>query len=474
MHSADEFTSHVGTGVTYELSDFIAALRLADIPEHVQKRSMVLALDGIGCAAVGSGTFQHRAVLEGLRGLDEAGSTPVWFTGVTASTGAACVVNGVAVQAWELDDYHLLGPLHVASVVLPAALSTAQVVGIDDGADLLLAIVAGQEVGPRVGMACGGMAPIQHGWHNGAVFGTLASAAASAKLRGLDARSCEHAFGLAGTQSAGLMSAQYEAMSTYLHHGFAARAGVVAAALAQAGVTGITDVVAREYGGLAANFSHWDDCDPRALCKNLGELWEVERIAVKPYANMAGVHLPIDLSKRLLSESRGTWREVHSIRIGVPHWLYIKGGAPLSRPMTTVGAQMSIRYGVAVALIDGNALPPQFADDRIQSDDVHSLAGLIDVFHDPRLDGRPGASFACSVSITQRDGSVREAEGASPRGSHLDPFSDDEIIDKFFRLTTPLLGAGRATRIADLVLNLPRISVAELLSALGDPLDEQR
>src|SRR5258708_35405928 len=92
------------------------------------------------------------------------------------------------------------------------------------------------------------------GWHSGSVFGTHSAAMASGKLRGLAPAQLEDALGLAGTQSAGLMAAQYEAMSKRMHHGFAARNGFYAAGLAAAGYTGIKRAVDRDYGGILRVF----------------------------------------------------------------------------------------------------------------------------------------------------------------------------------------------------------------------------
>jgi aconitate decarboxylase len=118
----------------------------------------------------------------------------------------------------------------------------------------VLGAVAGFEVGPRVGLALHGIEMLSRGWHSGAVFGTHAAAASAGVLLGLDAARFEDALGLAGTQSAGLMAAQYEAMCKRMHHGFSARNGLYAALLAAGGYTGIKRVhvrASRHAGGRA-------------------------------------------------------------------------------------------------------------------------------------------------------------------------------------------------------------------------------
>ena len=104
---------------------------------------------------------------------------------------------------------------------------------------------------------------------------------------------------MAGTQSAGLMAAQYEAMSKRMHHGLAARNGFYAAGLAAAGYTGIKRVFEREYGGFLSVFGEGHDPDASLLTGQLGRRWETTVIMVKSYAAMGGLHGAIDAARQL-------------------------------------------------------------------------------------------------------------------------------------------------------------------------------
>jgi 2-methylcitrate dehydratase PrpD len=90
------------------------------------------------------------------------------------------------------------------------------------------------------------------------------------------------------------MAAQYEAMSKRMHHGFSARNGLYAAHLAAGGYTGIKSVFERDYGGFLSTFGEGHSPDPARITDGLGERWETERIVVKPYAAMGGLHAPLD------------------------------------------------------------------------------------------------------------------------------------------------------------------------------------
>src|ERR1700739_1000200 len=97
------------------------------------------------------------------------------------------------------------------------------------------------------------------GWHSGPVFGTHTAAMVAGKFSGLGAEQLEDALGIAATQAGGLRGARDEWVCTRIRHGFAARNGYYAAALAAGGYTGIQRVFDRPYGGYLAVFGEGHD-----------------------------------------------------------------------------------------------------------------------------------------------------------------------------------------------------------------------
>ena len=150
-------------------------------------------------------------------------------------------MNGTEVQSFELDDVHRVGVLHVGAVTLPALFAVAESHADLTGRELLVAALAGYEIGPRVGK-CMGQEHIGQGWHSGATVGVFSAAAGAARGLKLNAEHTVHALGIAGTQAAGLMAAQYGAMVKRMHAGRSAQSGLYGALLAKDGFTGIVDV----------------------------------------------------------------------------------------------------------------------------------------------------------------------------------------------------------------------------------------
>src|SRR6202522_444218 len=325
-------------GPTGRLATWLAATTLNDVPSGVRERAKYLILDGIACALVGAQLPVSRKGVEGVTALDDAGdSALIGWGGRGTSAPSAAMLNSSFIQGFELDDYHPLAPLHSNSIILPAMLAAAPLVGKVSGERFLLGAILGYESGPRVGQALGGLDMLSRGWHSGVVFGPIPAAAAAGTLYGLDAAGFEDALGIGATQSCGLMSAMYESMVKRMQHGFASRNGLTAAALAASGYVGIKRVFERPYGG-----------------------WLGARRGGRPHAALE-LRPKVDVS------------QIQRIEIDMAEAAYAHGGWKAERPLEVIGAQMNVAYAVAVALLDGDVLVDQFSPDRINGDDVWRL-----------------------------------------------------------------------------------------------------
>ncbi|BAN30609.1 MmgE/PrpD family protein [Mycobacterium avium subsp. hominissuis] len=457
-------------GPTGLLATWVAELNLDDVPPPVVDRAKHLLLDGIGCALVGAQLPWSRIATDAVLALEGSGDSIVIGTGRRTSAPAAAVLNGTFIQGFELDDFHPLAPLHSCSLLIPALLSTAAArSATTTGRELLLAAIAGFEVGPRVGHALHGTQMLDRGWHSGPVFGTHAAAMASGKLRGLPPAQLEDALGLAGTQSAGLMAAQYEAMSKRMHHGLAARNGFYAAGLAAAGYTGIKRVFEREYGGFLSVFGEGHDPDAAALTADLGQRWETSLIMVKSYAAMGGLHGAIDAARRLRNSVAP--QNISSVDITVGETVYKHGWWLPERPLTPIGAQMNIGYATAAALLDGNVLPEQFTAVRLDADDIWALISATRVHLDESLaDADITEKFRTDLAVTTREGTVHRARVALPHGAPNDPVTNDEVVAKFHALADRVTSRGRAAAIERAVIRLDDLTdVENLMDLLADP-----
>jgi aconitate decarboxylase len=456
-------------GPTRRLASWASDVALEDIPDHVQERAKHLLLDGLGCALIGAKLPWSQTAVDAVLAFEGTGEHVLIGWDRATSAPAAALLNGTFVQGFELDDFHPLAPLHSASLIVPALLAATELVDGINGAAFVRAAVVGFETGPRVGLALHGAEMLTRGWHSGSVFGPLAAAAAVGNLLSLNPDQIEDAFGLAATQACGLMAAQFGAMSKRMHHGFASRNGLYAAMLARGGYTGIKQVFEQPFGGYLSTFGEGHDPDATQLIADLGERWETERIVIKPYAAMGGLHAPIDALLDIITSHEVRPHDVQRIDVDISEPVYHHGWWPPQRPLTPTGAQMNIAYALAVTLLDGEAMAHQFSPSRIDADDVWAVIPRVVAHHRAEFDelGSVGRGQT-ELRLTLTDGTELSSSQFAAH-SILQPMSNTAIVEKFRHLTNSVVEPARQDRLIEMVTNLHHQTDLTELDALLRP-----
>src|SRR6202162_6149522 len=419
---------------TRGIAGFVSGLSYDAIPPQVLARIKLLMLDSLGCAIYGADLEWSRILQQCLGGLDATQACTVWGTRERMSAPHAALVNGTQVQGFELDDVHRQGVLHVGAVVLPALIAIAESRPGMSGKEFLTAAVAGYEIGPRVGI-CMGQEHIGQGWHSGATVGIFSAAAGAARGLKLDADKTVHALGIAGTQSSGLMAAQYGAMVKRMHAGRAAQSGLYGALLAQAGFTGIVDVFESPYGGFCSTFSRSNDrFNLDELSWELGRQWETMRISLKFYSCVGSNHTTLDAIRNMQNKTPFGADDIASIVVHGSHVTVEHVGWPYE-PQGLVSAQLNLPFCVATLLVEGDVFVDQFTDAAVDDQRRIELSKKVSVVHDPAITAR-GANYRhmVRVDVHLKNGAKLEQAVEAPRGSEASFASEAEIVQKFKKL----------------------------------------
>jgi 2-methylcitrate dehydratase PrpD len=451
---------------TRAIAEFVSGFTYARIPQAVRERIKLLILDSLGCAIYGA-ALEWCRILQGTLGrLDTSRTTSVWGTPLRLSSPHAALINGTQVQGFELDDVHRHGVLHVGAVTLPALIAVAESHADLSGEEFLAAAVAGYEIGPRVGR-CMGQEHIGQGWHSGATVGVFSAAAGAARGLRLPADATVHALGIAGTQAAGLMAAQYGAMVKRMHAGRAAQSGLYGALLAQQGFTGIADVFEAPYGGFCTTFSRSQDrFDLDELSAALGERFETMGVALKFYSCVGSNHTTLDAIRDIARRRPFTPADVERIvvrgsQVTVDHvgWPY--------RPEGLTSAQLNLPFCVATLLLEGDVFVDQFKPEAVEDQNRIALSRRVEVVHDPAITAL-GSAFRhkVRVDIHFRDGSQESETREAPRGSERSFATADEIVAKFNKLTRATMREREQAALVDAVLNLEKLAEAKRLAEL--------
>jgi aconitate decarboxylase len=464
-------TEHAGADNvhTRRMAEFVATLTYERIPAEVRERIKLLILDSLGCAIYGAALEWCQILQRSLTALDATRGTSVWGTKLALSSPHAALINGTQVQGFELDDVHRQGVLHVGAVTLPPLIAVAESHAELSGRELLTAAVAGYEIGPRVGK-CMGQEHIGQGWHSGATVGVYSAAAGAARGLRLNPEQTVHALGIAGTQSAGLMAAQYGAMVKRMHAGRAAQSGLYGALLAKDGFTGIVDVFEAPYGGFCSTFSRSQDrFKLEELSAGLGERFETLRIALKFYSCVGSNHTTLDAIRDIQRRRPFKLEElakivVHGSQVTVDHvgWPY--------RPEGLTSAQLNLPFCVATLLLEGDVFVDQFKPEAVDDRARIEFSRQVEVVHDPAITAQ-GSAFRhkVRVDIHFRDGTIESETREAPRGSEQSFASEGEIVEKFNKLTRRAMSEPRQAALVDAVLHMEKLAdgkrLAELLRA---------
>jgi len=451
---------------TRALAQFAAELTYGKIPVSVIEHAKICLLDTLGCGLFGSTLPWARIVADFTRELGEKQESTVWGRDFKVSAPNAALSNGTAVHSFELDDLHKTSIVHPGGVTIPPALAVAEKVGGCDGKEFLTAVVAGYEVGIRVGMSVG-TSHLQRGFHNTGTNGTFCAGAAAGRILKLDPEKMTHGLGIAGTQAAGLMAAQYSAMVKRMHAGRAAQSGVYGALLAQKGLTGITNILEADFGGYCKTMS--DVCDMSKLTVGLGENFETERVGFKPYAAGGSTHTAHEAMKSIMGKNSITAEmidkiTIHSTTVTYHHtsWEY--------KPQGATAAQMNMQYVVAVTALEGDIFIHQFTEEKVSDPKIIEYSRKVEVIPDAELD-KLGPEFrhAIIAEVKTKDGRTFSERVDTAKGSNKKPMTTDEVIRKYNTLAGKALDPKRVNELYALVLQLEKVSDVRKLTSLLAP-----
>lgn len=413
------------------------------------------------------------SLLAGVRELagDPAGDgrATVLPTGERLAPADAALANGALAHSLDFDDTHLSSSLHPGAPVIAAALASAEAIDAPT-ARLLAGIAAGYDVACTVGEAVNPDAHYGQGFHITATCGTFGATAAAGVVRDLDADAFEDAFGLNGSQVAGsLQFLENGAWNKRLHPGLAARRGVEAVALADAGFVGAEDPIEGEFGF----FESYTDEPDYAAFDRLESRDAIEETGLKPYPCCRYLHPAVD---GLLAVSEDVDpASVERVRIALPKAGIRLTGDPIEakrRPENFVDCQFSAPFAAALALAEGAAGgdaflhavgrlddPPRFGDD-----DLRRLMDATEVGTDDEVQRRFPAEWTARVRV-ETETETRERFVEEPLGEPAKPMTWGDTVAK----TRGLVETGDepidADRLTDVVRDVETHSVADVVDA---------
>jgi 2-methylcitrate dehydratase len=333
-----------------------------------------------------------------------------------------------------------------------------------DGKALLTALAVAYQVQARLSDA----APLRDRGFDHTTQGAFSVAAGAAKALGLDIGRTAHAIAMAGVDAVGLRATRTGALSHWKGLAFAHTAfgAVQATFLAMRGVTGPLEVF-EGVKGFQQSVS-----GPFQIDWEREDLERVRRTVVKKHNSEVHSQTAVDAALELRSRHGFDGGDVAQVELeifDVAH-LIIGGGEEGDKHVvgTKEQADHSLPYVLAVALLDGQLMPAQYAPDRIVAPDVQDLLRRVTIRPDHALSARFPEEMPCRVAITLKDGRRFELEARDYEGFHTRPATWEGVRAKFERLAEPFASAEVRAAIVEAVMGLEALKVADLTKPLGE------
>ena len=434
-------------GVSELLVNFLYNLTYDDLPSEVVNQAKRCLLDYLGVVLAGSTTETAKKTRTFLSKFN--GDANVTAIGNRRKTDIfkAALVNGITSHALELDEGHRRSTVHSGASVISTLLPLVEQENTD-GRRAIVALVAGFETAIRIGTA---IQPSHRscGFHATATCGTFGAAMAASKILNLSEKEMSCALGIAGTSASGLQQYLEDGSEIKQYHpGKAALCGLLAAYLAQSGLTAPNNILEGKLGFCKSTSVEYNMPE---IIYDLGSKFSIIDVYFKPYAACRHSHAPIDAIISIRSKENIEVDNIEKVNVLTYHSAVDGHADP--HPQSTVGAKMSTPFSVAVALKTGRAGPEEFTPSFFNNPEVINLAKRIAVQEDPELTRLYSDRRPAIVEIITKDGNKFQERVDFPKGEPENPLSDKELIKKFTDLASCCRSKEEIASILEIVEN---------------------
>jgi 2-methylcitrate dehydratase PrpD len=443
-----------------QLAHFVTDTRLEDLEESTVAAAKTVVLDTIGAMLAGSRLSENSNLARLAEGMSSIGSSTLFGHRSKVQPAFAALVNATAGVALEMDEGSRLGGGHASIHVTPGAIAVAEDLG-SSGKALLESVIVGYEVSSRIGTGTDTKPEV----HSHGTWGTIGTAAATARLLGFDASDTRQAMNVAVSMSpANTWTPCLEgATIRNLYPGRSGFQGIMAAHLVRCGFTGIKDGPSDLYSSLLGQ-----GFDSDAVVEGLGEpgSYRIQQNYFKLIACCLYNHPALDAVQAIVRREKFSPLDVSRIKVEAPPLALIMADP---EPQNMLSAKFSIPYAVAASLLHGATDVTAFYPDKVQDSRIAGLARRVEVVSDPEMDLRRYDYPASRVDVWLADGRVLSESVIAHHGDTHNPASRDELIGKFTFLALDSLGDERTRQVVDMANCMDTLSeIKELTALLGE------
>jgi len=408
-----------------DIASHVASIDYDDLPATAIHAAKTFILDGFGVGVAGSaGPWLDGLIASaGAQGISD--DARAWVFGDRLPTAAAAMVNAYQMHNSEFDCVHEEAVVHAMTVPLAAAMAEADRTRGIDGRRLITSVVLGVDVAAHIGVA----SRSKLRFFRPATAGAFGAVAALGKLRGFDQETLVNAFGIVLAQLSGTMQAHVDGgIMLAMQMGFNARNAVIAADMAERGLSAPEAVLEGEFGFFRLFEGNYDLAPSLDA---LGEIWRIEELAHKPFPSGRATHGVLDALLTLRQEHGFAADDIRKIICSVPPLTHQLVGRPIKDVMEANYARLSAPFVLASAAINGKLGIEDFKPEALVDKERLGLGRRISI----EVDDNPNknALTPVTVAVVSKDVSTRKITMDVVYGNPAKPMTREAHIEKYRR-----------------------------------------
>lgn len=441
------------------ITEYVCKLRFEDIPSDVVMRAKLVVIDTIAAIAAGAQEEEIKKLSNFLNVTDGKGVSSVIGSGFKTEALKAALLNGASGTFLEIDEGNQFGRGHPAVQMLPAVIAVAEEKKLS-GKDLITALVVGYEIGTRIGIA----SKLRMSMHPHGVWGTVAAAVGLGKLLDYDQAAMKELISVSASMTTATNRQTMLDGGTVrnIYSGMSSHNGLLAHYMIQSGFTGEKDGLNTVFSSVVS-----EEFNQEAMIEDLGNYFEIGRNYFKRYACCRYNHSALDATMEItgsLPDGRLDPDAIEKIDV----WTYSLAAQLCGQePDNMLAAKFSIPFAIATYLIHGNAGVSSFRMSAVQNPIIRDLSKKVTIFEDPKLTAMMPRKRPSRVLITLKNGDKLESEAFINKGDTEDPYTQEELKEKYHELVDPVFGDATAENIYEKLIDLDKAKdISEIIKQM--------
>ena len=439
--------------VVKEFANFIEKSADIEIPNATLHSAKLIVADCLGAIVGGMAEPEIRMLAESkgdnvfeiLDGTKRVADETISFLFGTAGT------------VLEMDEGHQFAKGHPGMHIFPALLAAARNREFS-GEEFLRAFIIGYDVGARIGLASN----LNPNMHPHGTWGGLGAAAGLAVMNKMNAQEASEYLNIVSslTLATSRKTMLEGATVRNSYAGISNKMAHVGLILLKAGFTGEQDGIKSIFDGITSN-----KFDDKSAVELLGKRFEVSRNYFKLHACCRYNHAALDALWKII-EQHSEVKNINQIEKIEVQSYNLAAELKDQNPRNVLACKFSVPFAIATTLANLDSGVLSFTENMRTNKNIQNLCQKVTIVEDTNMTGKLPNLRPADVYIQMANGSTFKAQVTTNRGDWQDPYSEEELKQKFISLTTRLWSQKKALNVYSKSMKLEKIPLDDLINSI--------